>query len=166
MRPLDHLVRAAKAYEARVVIPHCVACSQPCCALHTVVLDMTWKQAQRLYQIKGTKQAIAAALHEETAPAHLQAHLKESHGMFYAHGAPCPAYNTKKSCDVYGTEFKPHACGEFPIYRDGDALTVDLRCEAVDLDALEAELRPKLKGQLTRSVNTQFNFLVTLELKR
>lgn len=166
MRPVDHLLKKGKAYEARVVIPHCPSCSKPCCALQTVVLDMTWRQAQHLYQIKGTKQAFLQALHDEEAPSHLQQHLKESHDKFFAHGAPCPAYGADKSCSVYGTEFKPHACGEFPIYADGDAaLTVDLRCEAIDLDVLDQELQPPT-GTLTRHANAQFPFLVTYEVKR
>jgi Fe-S-cluster containining protein len=166
VRPVDHLLKKGKAYEARVVIPHCPSCSRPCCALETVVLEMTWPQAQQLYQIKGTKQAFLQALHDgEAAPA-LQQHLKESHGKLFAHGAPCPAYRADKSCGVYGTAHKPSACGEFPIYADGDdALTVDLRCEAIDLQVLDEELQPP-RGTLTRHANAQFPFLVTYQVKR
>jgi Fe-S-cluster containining protein len=136
MKPLDHLVRIAKAYEAKKVIPHCPSCAQPCCKLETVVLDMTWKQAQHLYQIKATRSQFTRMLHEDEGPPH----LKESHGKFFAHKAPCPAYDPAgKGCKVYGTEHKPQACSEFPVYADGDALTVDLRCEAVSLTELDEE---------------------------
>jgi Fe-S-cluster containining protein len=165
VKPLDHLVRLAKAYEARKVIPHCPSCQQPCCGLKTVVLDMTWKQAQHLYQIKSTRAQLVQMLHEGEAPPHLQEHLKESHGKFFAHGAACPAFDQKgKGCNVYGTEYKPTACGEFPLYADGDALTVDLRCEAVSLEELDDELA-QVKGTLTRHANEQFPFLITYELK-
>ena len=161
MKPLDHLVRLAKAYEARVVIPHCPSCSKPCCKPETVVLDMNWKQAQHLYQIRGTEQAFAQKLHDNEGPEH----LKESHGKFFAHGAPSPAYDLgTKGCKVYGTPYKPHACSEFPIYADGDALTVDLRCEAVSLEDLDDELA-QAKGTVTRHANEQFPFLITYEIE-
>jgi Fe-S-cluster containining protein len=164
MKPIDHVVKAAKAYEARVVIPHCTSCTKSCCTLETVVLDMTWKQAQHLYQIRGTKQAFAQALLDETTP-HSK-HLKESHGTFYAHGAPCPGYDLEeKNCTVYGTPHKPHACSEFPIYGDGDALTVNLRCEAVNLDALAAELRA-VNPRVRHRANEQFPFLITFDIAR
>lgn len=162
MKPIDHVVKAAQAYEAREVIPHCTSCSKPCCGLETVVLDMTWKQAQHLYHIKGTQQAFAQALLDETTP-HAK-YLKESHGTFYAHGAACPAYAKDKTCSVYGTAHKPHACSEFPIYADGDALTVDLRCEAVNLEALAEELR-RVNPRVTHHANEQFPFLITFDLR-
>jgi hypothetical protein len=127
---LRRLVQAAKAWERAHVLPHCAVCSAPCCALETVVLDLDWPRVQKLYKIGKNQRAFDAALPPM---------LKKQGDLYYAHKAPCPAYQDKK-CTVYDSALKPPSCSDFPIYRDGDAVTADRRCEAVDVDALERAL--------------------------
>ena len=165
------MAAAAQAYQERVVIPHCTSCSQPCCKLHTVVLELTGPQVEVLYAIGKTPArhaaGLARALAAGTAPPHLQAHLKEQHGTFYAHGAPCPAYDTTSQlCTVYGTPHKPQGCSDFPLYLDGDGLTADLRCEAIDPAALAAELSAANAGhRVVQTPDAQFPVLVTFTVK-
>jgi hypothetical protein len=49
---------------------------------------------------------------------------------------------------VYATSTTPQSCSDFPVYDDGDAVTADLRCEAVraGLDDLRARLRAVAKS--------------------
>lgn len=143
------------------IIPHCPVCTKPCCNLDELVLEMEWRSAQALYQIKSTRAAFDKALHEGEGPED----LKESHGKYYAHTKPCRAYVDKK-CSVYGTDKKPEGCSDFPLYVDGDAVTADKRCEAVDVDAIHAQLEQALGRALTRSVDDQFDFFVTFEVPR
>ena len=115
---LARIVKAAKAFESDVVIPHCSVCTRPCCALTDVVLDLSLREATALYAI------------EKARP--LPAALRRHQGRFFAHGTPCPAYDVGgHRCRVYGTPAKPQGCSDFPIYADGDVVTIDLRCEAV-----------------------------------
>ncbi len=110
------------AFQRERVIPHCPRCSRPCCALTDVVLDLSFAQVQGLYQIASSKKAFDRALPPS---------IRTQGGRYYAHGAPCPAFDTAaQSCRVYGTATKPQGCSDFPVYEDGEAVTVDLRCEA------------------------------------
>jgi Fe-S-cluster containining protein len=77
---------------------------------------------QRLYRITSSKRAFDAPLPPS---------VRTRDGRYYAHGAPCPAFeSTTQTCRVYATSTKPPGCSDFPVYEDGDAVTVDLRCEA------------------------------------
>jgi Fe-S-cluster containining protein len=151
----ERLRAAAAAYQRDVVVPHCPSCSAPCCLLDRVVLELDWPQARALYQIGTSRRAFDRALPPE---------LKEAGGTYYAHTKPCPAFDqAKKSCRVYGTPIKPRSCDDFPVYVDGDAVTADRRCEAVDVDALERRLAAELGADVARVVeDDRFPFLVTL----
>jgi Fe-S-cluster containining protein len=162
--PPAELARAAKSYEAAAVLPHCPTCSQPCCKLEQVVLELDWPQAQALYQITTKRRAFEKSLDDGTGPAFVRA----AHGMFYAFRSPCPAYDdATKRCGVYGTKTKPSSCDDFPVYQDDGAITADLRCEAVDVDAFTASLRADLGDvDIERSRDERFPFLVTLRVAR
>ena len=128
------LLQAAKAFEADVVVPHCPACSRPCCGLSDVVLELSFPQEQRLYAITRPQKDFDAALPPM---------IRKQGGAYFAHGAACPAFDTHSHrCGVYGTDAKPQSCSDFPVYDDGDAVTADLRCEAVrtNLEQLRARL--------------------------
>lgn len=139
MAALEALLRAARSFEADVVIPHCVACSRPCCGLSDVVLALDFAQVQALYRIERPKKEFDRALPSS---------IRKQGERYYAHGEPCPAFDlTTKKCRVYATAQKPQECTDFPVYGDfgeGDGVvTADLRCEALraDLDGLRARLR-------------------------
>jgi len=122
------------SFQREHVIPHCPRCSHPCCALTDVVLDLSFAEVRGLYQITSSKKVFERALPSS---------IRAQGGRYYAHGAPCPAFDTAaQSCRVYGTATKPRGCSDFPVYEDGDAVTVDLRCEAAraHLPALRAQL--------------------------
>jgi len=108
------------------VLPHCPRCARPCCALTDVVLDLSPREASALYGI--------------TKKSALPASLRRQRGRFYAHGAPCPAFDlVTHRCGVYDTDAKPVGCTDFPLYRDGDEVVADLRCEAVRDNAAALE---------------------------
>lgn len=129
------LLTAAKKFEADVVIPHCKHCVRPCCGLSDVVLELSFAQVQTLYAITRKKQDFDQSL---------PAMIRKQGDRYYAHGEPCPAYTQAKTCSIYSTSLKPQSCSDFPLYDDGDAVTVDLRCEAVR-EHLE-ELRTRLRA--------------------
>ncbi|MDP2341706.1 MAG: YkgJ family cysteine cluster protein [Deltaproteobacteria bacterium] len=136
------LLQAAKAFEADVVVPHCCACERPCCGLTDVVLELSFPQVQALYSITKKKREFDAAL---------PSMIRRQGDRYYAHGEPCPAYETKTQlCKVYATSTKPQSCSDFPVYDDGDAVTADLRCEAVrdQLEGLRARLRAVAPGRI------------------
>jgi Fe-S-cluster containining protein len=121
-------------FQREVVIPHCPQCVRPCCALTDVVLDLSFAEVRGLYQITSSRRDFDRALPSS---------IRTQNGRYYAHGAPCPAFHTTThSCRVYGTRTKPRGCSDFPVYEDGDVVTVDLRCEAArsHLSVLRAEL--------------------------
>jgi Fe-S-cluster containining protein len=152
---------AVDAHQARVIIPHCPDCTKPCCNLDELVLEMEWKSAQALYQIKTTRSQFDQKLHEGDGPSD----LKESHGKYYAHTKPCRAYVDKK-CTVYGTDKKPEGCTDFPLYVDGDAVTADKRCEAIDIELVQRDLEQSLGRKLKRTVDSQYDFFVTFEIMK
>jgi len=59
-------------------------------------------------------------------------------------------------------------CSDFPVYADGDCLTADLRCEAVDIDTLSAWVVDALgpETRVVQSADRDFPFLVSLSVKR
>lgn len=154
------LAAAAITYQERVVIPHCASCTRPCCKLDELVLEMEWSQARALYKIGGTRHAFDQAVHEGTGPED----IRESFGRYYAHGKPCPAYDLEtRRCAVYATPAKPAGCSEFPVYKDGNVVTADLRCEAVHADELHRHLEQETGRPVQRAVDAQFSFFVTYE---
>jgi Fe-S-cluster containining protein len=156
--------RAAKVYEARAVAPHCSVCRNPCCKLQSVVLELDWPRAEKLYQIGVSRRAFDESLRDGTGPKH----IKADGGRYYAHGAACPAYEeTTGRCREYDSWVKPRACSDFPLYDDGGALTADLRCEALSIEELEETLREELGDVvITRDADPQFPFLVSLYVGR
>ncbi len=143
------ILREAKAFEADVVVPHCSVCTRPCCGLSDVVLELSFPQAQQLYSITKSKKEFDRALPST---------IRKQHDRYYAHGEPCPAYETTtKRCSVYATSTKPQSCSDFPVYDDNDAVTADLRCESVrdQLPMLRTRLRAIVGDRLieTRDVD-------------
>jgi Fe-S-cluster containining protein len=135
--PVDRRVQAAiHAYQQQAIIPHCVRCSRPCCALTDVVLDLSWQEAKTLYRIGSSKRTFDEGL-QRGEPAH----IRKQDGRYFAHAAPCPAYREDKRCGVYDTAAKPAGCSDFPVYVDGDVVVADRRCEALNPDALQQLLR-------------------------
>jgi len=90
--------------------------------------------------------------------------VRTQDGRYYVHGKPCPAYRDAR-CGVYDTDLKPGGCSDFPLYVDDrGVLVADLRCEALSLQQVEAELqlrRPPGARALRRRVNREFPFLVS-----
>jgi Fe-S-cluster containining protein len=126
------------AFQREHVIPHCPRCSRPCCALTDVVLDLSFAEVKGLYRITSSKKDFDRALPPS---------IRTQGGRYYAHGVACPAFDTTaQSCRVYGTTTKPQGCSDFPVYEDGDAVTVDLRCEAA------RQHLPVLRDKLTDAV--------------
>lgn len=90
-------------------------------------------------------------------------------GLYYAHTKICPAYDEAQgSCRVYGRETKPSGCTDFPVYEDSGCVIADLRCKAVDLEALAAWIASSLgtEFRIVQSADAEFPFLVSLSLRR
>lgn len=155
----DALLRAARAFEAAVVIPHCVSCSRPCCALTDVVLELDFGQVQKLYSITKSKKEFDRALPSS---------IKKQGDRYYAHGEACPAYDlSTKKCRVYGTSTKPQECSDFPIYEDGDVVTVDVRCEAVRDHLDEFRAAVKVAGDVVEEADDEFpEFFARFSLRK
>lgn len=68
-------------------------------------------------------------------------------------------------CSAQGTPLKPPGYKDVPVSQWGGALVADLRCEAVDIEVLEAEVQSTLdlRSGLQRRRNPEFPFLVTLQ---
>jgi Fe-S-cluster containining protein len=159
MKGKSKLRAAVDDHQARVIIPHCAVCTKPCCALDELVLELDWRRARTLYQIKGTRSAFDQRVHEGSGPPE----LKEARGLYYAHSKPCPAYVDRK-CAVYGTDIKPPGCSDFPLYVDGDAVTADRRCEAVDIHAIQRDLENAMGRQLERTIDPHHPMFVTFDV--
>lgn len=161
----DELAAAAAAYQASTIIPHCPQCSNSCCRLDPLVLELEWKQVRTLWRIEEARTAFDRRLASGNGPQEIRA----GNGLYYAHGKPCPAFNEAGgSCSVYGEPVKPAGCSDFPVYEDGGSIVADLRCEAVDREALVAWITQAV-GQGFRVVShadEEFPFLVTLSLKK
>lgn len=158
-RLIDELTRAAAAWQANQVVPRCARCAAPCCLLASVVLDLDWRRLRALYRIDEPQRAFDLRLAAGDGPAH----IRKQGRRYYAHGQPCPAYDVvTKRCSVYLTGTKPPSCSEFPVYRDGDGITADRRCEAVDLPALQRHLEAATGVRLRAVPDPQFPELVAL----
>lgn len=159
------LAAAASAYQVEVVIPHCTQCSKPCCRLDPLVLELDWKQLKTIWRIEESRSVFDRKLCSGKGPKDIRA----AGGLYFAHGKACPAYDeTGHSCRVYGQEVKPVGCSDFPVYEDGNNVVADLRCEAVDLDALIAWLARAVgpEFRVVHSADKEFPFLITLSLRR
>ncbi len=157
----DWAVRAARAVQQEVVLPHCPRCQRPCCLLDRVVVEFTWEQVRALWRVRMPRGAFDRALREGRGPPELRAR----DGLYYAHTRPCPAFRDGR-CAVYGTPLKPRGCSEFPVYPDRGGLLVDLRCEAVGLEVVEARVR-KVAGPrpgIRREEDREFPFLVVIRV--
>lgn len=163
--PIRELAAAAAAYQTAAVIPHCAQCLKPCCKLESLVLELNWKQTRTLWRIEEARPAFDKRLAAGAGPEEIRA----GNGLYYIHGKACPAYDqTLGSCRIYGQSIKPAGCSDFPVYEDGGDIVADLRCEAVDLKALTAEIA-RAAGREFRVVETadaEFPFIVSLSLKR
>lgn len=163
--PPAELAAAAAAYQDAVVIPHCPACTKPCCRLDSLVLELEWKQLKAFWRLDESRPAFDRRLSSGQGPGEIRA----GNGLYYIHGKPCPAYDSSHaSCRVYGQALKPAGCSDFPVYEDGKRITADLRCEAVDLEALAAWIARSLGPgvRVVHSADEEFPFIVSLLPKR
>lgn len=163
-RLATELAAAAAAYQASAVIPHCTKCAKPCCKLDVLVLEMEWKQVKTLWKISEARAAFDRRLSSGAGPVE----IRESEGLYFIHSKPCPAYDEGAgSCRIYGQELKPVGCSDFPVYEDSGSIMADLRCEAVDIEALTAWIARTLgpEVRIVRSADREFPFLVTLSVR-
>ena len=147
------------------MIPHCTRCTRPCCKLDALVLDLEWRQVKTLWRIEEARQDFDRRLRAGQGPSE----IREAQGRYYVHTKPCPAYDQEAgTCRVYGQDVKPAGCSDFPVYEDEGEVIADLRCEAVDLDALCEHLRTAAGPayRLQQRADPDFPFLVTLSLKK
>lgn len=160
----EELAAAAAAYQVAVVIPHCAACSKPCCKLESLVLELDWKQLKSFWRIEQSRTAFDRQLSSGEGPEEIRA----GDGLYYIHRKACPAYDeVQRSCKVYGRELKPSGCTDFPVYEDAGCVIADLRCEAVDLDALTASIARSVgpEFRVVKSADEEFPFLVSLSVR-
>jgi len=161
----DELAAAAAAYQASAVIPHCPQCSNSCCRLDPLVLELEWKQVRTFWQIDEARAAFDRRLAAGNGPQEIRA----GNGLYYAHGKPCPAFDEAcGSCRVYGQPIKPAGCSDFPVYEDGGSVVADLRCEAVGLEALKDWIARAVGPgfRVSSSADEDFPFMVTLTVKK
>ena len=161
----EQLALAAADYQAASVIPHCPSCTQPCCKLDALVLELNWKQVKVFWQLRESRAAFDQRLATGTGPEEIRA----MDGHYFAHRKPCPAYDlTQRNCRVYGQELKPVGCTDFPVYENQGSVIADLRCEAVDLAVLVRRLASAVGPgfRIVQSPDADFPFLVTLSAKR
>jgi Fe-S-cluster containining protein len=159
------LAAAAAAYQAAVVIPHCTACSKPCCRLDPLVLELNWKQVKVFWLLDESRTAFDRRLASGDGPEEIRA----GNGLYYIHGKACPAYDeAHATCRVYGQEIKPVGCSDFPVYEDDVGIVADLRCEAVDIKALSAWIARAVgpEFRIVQSADKEFPFMVSLAVKR
>lgn len=164
-RLAKELAAAAAAYQVAAVIPHCPECAKPCCRLDSLVLELEWKQIKSFWRIEESRPAFDRQLASGKGPEE----IREADGLYYIHSKPCPAYDEAGgSCRVYDRELKPAGCTDFPVYEDRSSVVADLRCEAVDLDALTDWLASAIgqEFRIVRSADKEFPFLVTLSVKK
>lgn len=164
-RLAGELAMAAAAYQEAEVIPHCRQCRNPCCRLDKLVLELEWKQVKVFWKLDESRQAFDRQLASGRGPVEIRA----GNGLYYAHQKACPAYDESlPGCRVYGQEIKPVGCSDFPVYEDGGEVVADLRCEAVDLDALSKRLGETLGPgwRIVRRADAEFPFLVTLSVRQ
>ena len=161
----EKLQAAAASYQDAHVIHHCAACTKPCCALDALVLDLNWKQVKVFWQLEEARAAFDGRLASGTGPEEIRA----ANGRYYVHRKPCPAYDlTQRNCRVYNQPIKPAGCSDFPVYEDGGCLIADLRCEAVNIEALTDWIARALgpEYRIIQSADRDFPFLVSLSLRK
>jgi hypothetical protein len=164
-RLAQRLEEAAAAYQAAHVVQHCSVCTKPCCRLDTLVLELNWKQVKVFWRLDEARAAFDRRLSSGKGPEEIRA----GNGLYYAHSKPCPAYDEAgHSCRVYDQAIKPAGCTDFPVYGDGDCIIADLRCEAVDIEALAAWITRAAgpEFRIVRSADKDFPFLVSLTARR
>lgn len=145
----QRLEQLASEFQKRYVIPHCASCSRPCCMLTDVVLEFEWPHFVSIYNIDASQREFDKALRDGSGPRY----VRKMDGIYYMHGSPCPGYDQQaKTCKLYGSDLKPENCSDFPVYRDGDVLVADARCEAVDITDLLRYLRQALPDFEMRNV--------------
>jgi Fe-S-cluster containining protein len=171
MKPVDKrrlagvLATAAAGYQEAEVIPHCRQCRNPCCRLDKLVLELEWKQVKVFWKLDESRQAFDRQLASGRGPVEIRA----GNGLYYAHQKACPAYDENiPGCRVYGQEIKPVGCSDFPVYEDGGEIVADLRCEAVNLEALSRRLSASFGSgwRIARRADEEFPFLVTLSVRK
>ena len=163
--PAKELAAVAAAYQAAAVIPHCAQCTKPCCRLDPLVLELEWKQLKGIWQLEESRNAFDRRLAAGKGPEEIRA----GNGLYYAHRKVCPAYDeAQHSCRVYGQALKPSGCSDFPVYVDQDCVIADLRCEAVNLEALAAWIARSVgpEFRIVQTADEEFPFLVTLSVRR
>jgi len=159
------LATAAAAYQVAAVIPHCPECAKPCCRLDALVLELEWKQLKSFWRLDESRAAFDRRLASGQGPEEIRA----GNGLYYIHRKPCPAYDgAAGGCRVYDQDLKPAGCSDFPVYEDGEVVVADLRCEAVDLEALKAWLARALgpEFRIVANPDPEFPFLVALSPRR
>lgn len=159
------LAAAAQSYQDAHVIAHCKVCSEPCCKLDKLVLELNWRQVKTLWRLDESRTAFDKRLASGQGPTEIRA----GNGLYYAHQKPCPAYDTAaQSCRVYDQPLKPGGCSDFPVYGEADSVTADLRCEAVNLTLLKAWIETALgpEFRVIQSADRDFPFLVSLSVKK
>jgi len=161
----DALRTAAASYQEAQVIPHCSVCANPCCRLDQLVLELNWRQVKVFWRLEESRGAFDKRLSAGQGPAEIRA----GNGLYYAHRKACPAYDEAgHGCRVYDQAIKPAGCSDFPVYEDGDCVTADLRCEAVDLDGLTAWMAQAVgpEYRIVQTPDRDFPFMVALSVKR
>ncbi|MDH5178290.1 MAG: YkgJ family cysteine cluster protein [Gammaproteobacteria bacterium] len=132
-------------YQRQVIIPHCHRCTKPCCSLNEVVLEFDWKQLQDFYQLETGQNAFDRSLKNGTGP-HW---IRKKNDLYYAHGSPCPAYDTaSRRCSYYQSRLKPQNCSDFPVYLDNETIVLDSRCEAAGVENLISALQEKFPARV------------------
>lgn len=161
----QELAAAAAAYQTAAVVPHCAECAQPCCRLESLVLELDWQQLKSFWRLEESRTAFDRRLSSGEGPEEIRA----GGGLYYIHRKACPAYDeAQRSCRVYGQALKPLGCTDFPVYEDRGDVVADLRCEAVDLEALTDWIARAVgrEFRIVPSANEEFPFLVSLSVKR
>lgn len=159
------LAVAAAAYQVAEVIPHCAECAKPCCRLESLVLELDWQRIKVLWRLEESRAAFDRRLASGQGPEE----IREGGGLYYAYRKPCPAYDeVGHGCRIYDRALKPAGCTDFPVYEDDGRVVADLRCEAVDIEALTAWLARAIgpEFRIARSADAEFPFLVSLSVKK
>lgn len=147
------------------MLPHCPECRRPCCRLETLVLQLDWRRLHGLWGVRESRRAFDLRLARGEGPPE----IRSQGGLYYAYQRVCPAFDPEsRRCRVYEGDLKPPGCTDFPVYLEEDRVTADLRCEAVDPDALEARLRDLAGPRVVVEKRTDrtFPFLVSFRARR
>lgn len=157
------LADTAARYQSESVIPHCPSCAAPCCKLDKLVLELDWAQTKGLWKLEESRKEFDKRLASGRGPIE----IRPANGLYYAHSRPCPAFDPACGCTVYTTPLKPVGCSDFPVYENEGEVMADLRCEAVDIEALKARLQDALgpEARLRERADRDFPFLVTLSAR-